>query len=66
VTARRAKRENGGLGEDPPGSTMMTYLQVLRTWTCWHPREEVGRGVIMVSTALLLFGYISTASDQLL
>jgi hypothetical protein len=24
VTARRAKRENGGLGEDPPGSTM-TY-----------------------------------------
>jgi hypothetical protein len=24
VTARRAKRENGGLGEDPPGST--TYL----------------------------------------
>jgi hypothetical protein len=31
VTARRAKRENGGLGEDPPGSTM-TYKQVLRTW----------------------------------
>jgi hypothetical protein len=28
--ARRAKRENGGLGEDPPGSTM-TYYQVLRT-----------------------------------
>jgi hypothetical protein len=27
VTARRAKRENGGLGEDPPGSTM-TYGQV--------------------------------------
>jgi hypothetical protein len=25
VIARRAKRENGGLGEDPPGSTM-TYL----------------------------------------
>jgi hypothetical protein len=25
ATARRAKRENGGLGEDPPGSTM-TYL----------------------------------------
>jgi hypothetical protein len=24
VTAHRAKRENGGLGEDPPGSTM-TY-----------------------------------------
>ena len=24
VTARRAKRENGGLGEDPPGNTM-TY-----------------------------------------
>jgi hypothetical protein len=22
TTARRAKRENGGLGEDPPGSTM--------------------------------------------
>jgi hypothetical protein len=22
VTARRAKRKNGGLGEDPPGSTM--------------------------------------------
>ena len=22
VTARRAKRENGGLGEDPPGSTI--------------------------------------------
>jgi hypothetical protein len=22
VTARRAKRENGGLGEDPPRSTM--------------------------------------------
>jgi hypothetical protein len=31
VTARRAKRENGGLGEDPPGNTI-TYLQVLRTW----------------------------------
>jgi hypothetical protein len=31
MTARRAKRENGGLGEDPPGSTM-TYRQVLRTW----------------------------------
>jgi hypothetical protein len=30
MTARRAKRENGGLGEDPPGSTM-TYYQVLRT-----------------------------------
>jgi hypothetical protein len=26
VTARRAKRENGGLGEDAPGSTMMTLL----------------------------------------
>jgi hypothetical protein len=24
IIARRAKRENGGLGEDPPGSTM-TY-----------------------------------------
>jgi hypothetical protein len=36
VTARRAKRENGGLGEDSPGSTM-TYLQVrpsdLDVWT---------------------------------
>jgi hypothetical protein len=31
VTARRAKRENGGLGEDPPGSTI-TCQQVLRTW----------------------------------
>jgi hypothetical protein len=31
TTARRAKRENGGLGEDPPGSTI-TYRQVLRTW----------------------------------
>jgi hypothetical protein len=30
-TTRRAKRENGGLGKDPPGSTM-TYSQVLRTW----------------------------------
>jgi hypothetical protein len=29
VTARRAKRENGGLGEDPPGSTM-TYQQDVR------------------------------------
>jgi hypothetical protein len=27
VTARRAKRENGGMGEDRRGSTM-TYLQV--------------------------------------
>jgi hypothetical protein len=27
VTARRAKRENGGLGEDPPGSTLI-YIQV--------------------------------------
>ena len=27
VTAGRAKRENGGLGEDPPGSTI-THLQV--------------------------------------
>jgi hypothetical protein len=25
-TARRAKRENGGLGEDPPESTMTYYL----------------------------------------
>jgi hypothetical protein len=25
MAARRAKRENGGLGEDPPGSTMMTW-----------------------------------------
>jgi hypothetical protein len=31
VTTGRAKRENGGLGEDPPGSTI-TYLQVVRTW----------------------------------
>jgi hypothetical protein len=31
VTGRRAKRENGGLGEDPPGSTI-TRQQVLRTW----------------------------------
>jgi hypothetical protein len=31
MAARRAKRENGGLGEDPPGSTI-TYQQVLRTW----------------------------------
>jgi hypothetical protein len=31
VTARRAKRENGGLGEDPPGSTM-TRFEVRRTW----------------------------------
>ena len=31
VTACRAKRENGGLGEDPLGGTM-TYEQVLRTW----------------------------------
>jgi hypothetical protein len=30
VTARRAKRENGGLGEDPPGSTMTGY-RVRRT-----------------------------------
>jgi hypothetical protein len=29
MTARRAKRDNGGLGEDPPGSTM-TYKQALR------------------------------------
>jgi hypothetical protein len=31
VTARRAKRENGGLGEDPPGSTIR-YKQVVRAW----------------------------------
>jgi hypothetical protein len=30
VIARRAKREKGGLGEDPPGSTM-TRRQVRRT-----------------------------------
>jgi hypothetical protein len=30
TTARRAKRENGGLGEDPPGKPM-THPQVLRT-----------------------------------
>ena len=30
MSARRAKRENGGLGEDPPGSPM-THQQVLRT-----------------------------------
>jgi hypothetical protein len=29
TTARGAKRENGGLGEDPPGSPM-SHLQVLR------------------------------------
>jgi hypothetical protein len=28
TTARRAKRENGGLGEDPPGSPKMTHQQV--------------------------------------
>jgi hypothetical protein len=38
VTARRAKRENGGLGEDPPGSTM-TYKQVLRTWVLGQGSE---------------------------
>jgi hypothetical protein len=31
VTARRAKRENGGLGEDPPGSTI-TYLRRTERW----------------------------------
>jgi hypothetical protein len=31
VPARRAKLENGGLGEDPPGNTM-TYYRVLTTW----------------------------------
>ena len=31
MTADRAKRENGGLGEDPPGSTInYLTLQVLR------------------------------------
>jgi hypothetical protein len=30
MAARRAKRENGGLGEDPPGSTMSEH-QGLRT-----------------------------------
>ena len=30
TTAPRAKRENGGLGEDPPG-IQMTHQQVLRT-----------------------------------
>jgi hypothetical protein len=39
VTARRAKRENEGLGEDPPGSTI-TYLQVLRTWMFSQGRYE--------------------------
>ena len=41
VTARRAKRENGGLGEDPPGSTM-TYWQVLRTWMPQTPDPPYG------------------------
>jgi hypothetical protein len=31
MAACRAKRENGGLGEDPPVSTM-THEQVLRPW----------------------------------
>jgi hypothetical protein len=32
VTARRAKRENGGLGEDPPGSTMnLRGMKMYRT-----------------------------------
>jgi hypothetical protein len=31
TTARRAKRENGGLGEDPPGSPMTDHQFV---WTC--------------------------------
>jgi hypothetical protein len=26
TTARRAKRENGGLGEDPPGGTIIYFL----------------------------------------
>jgi hypothetical protein len=26
VTARRAKRENGGLGEEPPGRTMLLFI----------------------------------------
>jgi hypothetical protein len=42
VTARRAKRENGGLGEDPPGSTM-TYKQVLRTWMLSQGVKELYR-----------------------
>jgi hypothetical protein len=32
VTARRAKRENGGLGEDPPGSTMTLLTGPFQTW----------------------------------
>jgi hypothetical protein len=35
MAARRAKRENGGLGEDPPGS-MMTYYG-----PPFSPRKEV-------------------------
>jgi hypothetical protein len=38
TTARRAKRENGDLGEDPPGSPMMTHQQVL--WTCPHTQSD--------------------------
>jgi len=38
TTARRAKREDGGLGEDPPGSPM-SHL---------HPRGSLGAGVTVV------------------
>jgi hypothetical protein len=31
TTARRAKRENGGLGEDPPGSTMAYFAAPMTT-----------------------------------
>jgi hypothetical protein len=40
VTAGRAKRENGGLGEDPPGSTI-TRLQVRTVRTDIVNKEHI-------------------------
>jgi hypothetical protein len=33
VTARRAKRENGGMGEDPPGSTIKNLTKAFEKST---------------------------------
>jgi hypothetical protein len=40
TAARRAKRDNGGLGEDPPGDD-------LRTGVSPDPRDRFARAVIM-------------------
>jgi hypothetical protein len=46
MAARRAKRENGGLGEDPPGSTMIQGCKLRQRWSKPEPDQ---RGILVPS-----------------